>query len=137
VKDPKEEMIRPTHPRGLISDLTDEERKLVEKQIEQMPLMFRECEDCLRAYQANEATVLSLLITMFSMFQALREFGRDLAEKHNKPKSEGTQVCKKLLDTVTELQSHSMTTEDMIFRKKATDAYFLAREIYLDSLERS
>jgi hypothetical protein len=136
MKESNEEANRPTFPM-FISELTEEERKSVKERIKRVPLMFRECENCLREYEANEATALKLLVTMYSMFQGLREFGSDLAEKHKKPKSEGAQQCKYLLDAVTVLQQHSMKTQDMIFRDKAKDAFLLAQQIYYDSLEHS
>ena len=54
------EVKRLSYPR-LISDLTEEERKSVEECIRVLPKVFRECEDYLREYEANDATVFKLL----------------------------------------------------------------------------
>jgi hypothetical protein len=75
-----------SYPR-LISDLTEEQRKSMEAWIRGLPKALRECEDYLRDYEGNEATVFKLLQAMKVVGGAITYARTDLMEKHKIPKS--------------------------------------------------
>jgi hypothetical protein len=70
-----------SYPR-LISDLTEEQRKSMEAWIRVLPKALRECEDYLREYKANEATVFKLLQAMKVVGGAITYARSDLIAKH-------------------------------------------------------
>jgi len=66
----------------LISDLSSEDRKSVEKWIKGLPDTFRHCESYLQQYGAGENTVGKLITWMSGTIESLEAARDDLVQKH-------------------------------------------------------